>query len=104
MKILINTDDSVDGRDELSRQAETIVERGLARFGAQITRVEVHLSDVNGLKHGVDDKRCLLEARLGGLQPLAVSHQADSLEEAIRGATKKLVRTLDSTLGRLNDR
>jgi ribosome-associated translation inhibitor RaiA len=104
MKILINTDDSVDGSDELSRQTEAIVERGLARFGDQITRVEVHLSDVNGPKHGVDDKRCLLEARLKGLQPLAVSNQADSLGAAITGATKKLVRTLDSTLGRLNDR
>ena len=85
-------------------EAEDIVESGLARFGDQITRVEVHLSDVNGLKHGVDDKRCLLEARLAGLQPLAVSDQADTLHSAITGATRKLVRSLDSTLGRLNDR
>jgi ribosome-associated translation inhibitor RaiA len=104
MKIQINTNDTVAGHDELSRETETVVESGLARFGDRITRVEVHLSDVNGPRHGTDDKRCLLEARLAGLQPLAVSHQADTLHSAITGATKKLARTLDSTLGRLNDR
>lgn len=104
MKIQINTNESVEGDDALSREAEGILDNALARFGERITRVEVHLSDVNALKHGVDDKRCLLEARLAGLQPLAVSHQADTLHSAITGATKKLVRTLDSTLGRLGDR
>ncbi len=104
MKIQINTDNTVEGHDELTRETEAIVDRGLARFGDRITRVEVHLSDVDGLKHGIDGKRCLLEARLAGLQPLAVSHQADTLHSAITGATKKLVKTLDRTLGRLNDR
>jgi hypothetical protein len=67
--------------------------------GDRLTRVEVHLSDVNAAKHGVDDKRCLLEARLAGLQPLAVSHEAESLRSAITGATRKLVRSLDSRSG-----
>ena len=104
MKIQINTDNTVEGHDELARETETIVDSGLARFGDQITRVEVYLSDVDGLKHGIDDKRCVLEARLAGLQPLAVSHQAGTLQSAISGATKKLVKTLDRTLGRLHDR
>ncbi len=104
MKIQINTNESVEGDDELSREVEGILDKALARFSERITRVEVHLSDVNALKHGVDDKRCLLEARVAGLQPLVVSHQADTLHRAITGATEKLVRTLDSTLGRLSDR
>ncbi len=104
MKIQINTDNTVEGHEELSRETEQVVERGLARFGGRVTRVEVHLSDVNGAKHGVDDKRCLLEARLTGLQPQVVSHQAESLHSATTGATRKLVRALDSTIGRLNDR
>ncbi len=103
MKIQVSTDNTVEGHDELSRQTEAIVERGLERFGDRVTRVEVHLSDVDGAKHSADDKRCLLEARLAGHQPLVVSDQADSLRSATTGATRKLVRTLDSTLGRLSD-
>ncbi len=104
MKIQVNTDNTVEGHEELSRETEAIVESGLARFGDQVTRVEVHLSDVNAAKHGVDDKRCLLEARLAGLQPQVVSHQAESLHSATTGATRKLVRALESTMGRLRDR
>jgi hypothetical protein len=103
MKIQVNTDNTVEGHEDLARQTEAIVAGGLERFGDQVTRVEVHLSDVNGAKHGADDKRCLLEARLAGLKPLAVSEQADSLRSATTGATRKLVRTLDRTLGRLSD-
>jgi hypothetical protein len=67
--------------------------------------VEVHLSDENSdKKSGVDDMRCLLEARLAGLQPIAVSHEAATLQGAVHGAAEKLKRSLDSTLGRLGDR
>lgn len=104
MKIQLNTDASVDADEELARRTEAILDGGLSRFADQITRVEVHLSDVDGPKHGADDKRCVLEVRLAGLQPQAVSHQADSLDAAVTGATKKLVRTIESRLGRLNDR
>ena len=103
MKIQINSDQSIAVHEGLSHQAESRLEAGLARFGERLTRVEVHLSDVDGPKHGVADKRCLLEARLAGLQPVAVSHQAATLQSAIGGATKKLVSALDSRLGRLSD-
>jgi hypothetical protein len=45
-----------------------------------------------------------LEARLAGLQPIAVSHQAATLEQAIVGAAEKLEHSLDSVLGRLGNR
>jgi hypothetical protein len=48
--------------------------------------------------------RCLLEARLAGLQPIAVSHEAATLQEAVAGAADKLKRSLDSSLGRLENR
>ena len=105
MQIQINTDDNIEGSDRLAQQVEAVVRDALDRFGEQITRVEVHLSDANsGQKGGVDDKRCLLEARLAGLQPIAVSHEAETMRQAVGGATEKLVRTLESTLGRLRDR
>jgi ribosome-associated translation inhibitor RaiA len=43
----------------------------------------------------------MLEARLAGLEPMAVSHQAATLPQAIDGAAKKLARALERTLERL---
>jgi ribosome-associated translation inhibitor RaiA len=81
---------------------EAVVRDALDRFSAKITRVEVHLSDQNSdKKFGAEDKRCLLEARLAGLQPISASYQAATLEQAVEGAVEKLKRSLDSTLGRL---
>lgn len=105
MIIQVNTDSSVEGNRELAQQIRTAVENGLELFGGQITRVEVHLGDENSdKKPGTEDKRCLLEARLAGLQPLTASHQAATLEQAVDGAVEKLKRSLDSTLGGLGRR
>ncbi|MBE9122501.1 HPF/RaiA family ribosome-associated protein [Tychonema sp. LEGE 07199] len=70
----------------------------------RITHVDVHLSDENSdKKGGDDDMRCTIEARLKGHQPLAVTHQAATLDQAVDGAADKLTRLIDSTLGRLHD-
>jgi len=101
MQVQVNTDNNIDGRDEFVRRVEAEVEGTLGRFADQITRLEVHLSDVNAAKGGGNDKRCLMEARLAGRQPVAVSQQAATMEEAVDGAADKMKRSLDSTLGRL---
>ena len=104
MKIQINTDNNIGGRENLTAQVRAVVEEVLSRFSAQITRVEVHLSDENSHhKSGHDDQRCMLEARLEGLQPIAVTHQAATLDQAIDGAAEKLKKSLESTLGRFHD-
>lgn len=104
MQIQINTDNNIEGREELAMQVEGVVQDSLSRFSDQITRVEVHLSDENSHKSGQDDKRCMMEARLEGRQPAAVTHQAATLSEAVDGAAEKLTALLESTLGRLRDR
>lgn len=103
MQIQVNTDHNIEGREKLAHHIETDVMAALGRFGDKITRVEVHLSDETGPKSGGVDKRCLMEARLAGLKPVAVSHEGKTLEEAYDGAAKKMQRMLESTLGRLND-
>lgn len=103
MQIQFNTDESVDGREALGRHAEDVVRKGLDRFSSDVTRVEIHLSDSNGQKVGENDKRCLMEARVAGRQPIAVTDEANTLHQAIDGATQKLKRSLDSTLGKLGD-
>ena len=100
MQIQFNTDESVDGHEALGRHAESVARKALQRFGDHLTRVEIHLHDVNGDKSSAKDKHCLIEARLAGRRPIAVREQADSLHQALDGATRKLVRRLDSTMGR----
>ena len=55
------------------------------------------------MKEGIEDIRCLLEARIEGRQPIAVSNQADNIELAVSGAIDKLKASLETILGRLRD-
>ncbi len=104
MQIQVNTDKNIPGREGLAQHVESILSKELARFATQVTRLEVHLSDENGAKSGTADKRCLLEARLAGREPAAVTGAATSVELAVTGAAKKMVSLLDSELGKLSKR
>lgn len=104
MQIEITTDDHIDASDEMIAGFESEVESGLSRFESRLTRVEVHLGDENAGKSGADDKRCTVEARPTGQQPVAVTHHAATVDEACRGAVQKLHKLLDSRFGRLDDR
>jgi ribosome-associated translation inhibitor RaiA len=105
MHIQVNTDRNIQGHEALSTEVTRTVGEALSRFSDRITRVEVHLSDENSNKaRGNDDMRCLMEARLEGRQPIAVTHHAATTSQAVDGAADKLTRLIDSTLGRLRDR
>ena len=103
MKIQLNTDVNIEATEGLAQHVNASLEHALARFAEHVTRVEVHLSDENAGKSGPNDQRCLLEARLEGRQPVAVTEHAATVHQALQGATQKLARLLDSTLGRLNE-
>ena len=74
------------------------------RFDDELTRIVVHLHDDNGAKAGAHDKRCQIEARPKGLQPLSVTHKAESLEQAIDGSIEKLHHALDHQFGKLRSK
>jgi len=104
MQVQVSTDNHIEGGEELTREVEAVVEGTLGRFSDWITRVEVHLSDESGSSKSRDnDKRCVMEARPAGLQPISASHQGATLAHALSGAAKKLARQLDDTAGRLGD-
>jgi|SRR5215469_9677195 len=98
MQVLVNS-----GGEDLTERVQGVVEGRLERFQGRITRVEVHLSDLNSLKLGERDKRCTMEARIGGMRPIAVTHEAPTLTEAIHTAADKLERAIADALGRLDD-
>jgi len=104
MQIQINTDNNIDGSEALSAHVEAVVENAVRHMKEQLTRVEVHLDDENGGKTGIDDKRCMMEARLRNHQPVAVTHHAGSIHQAVDGAARKLKSALETVLGRLENR
>jgi ribosome-associated translation inhibitor RaiA len=103
MQIQFNTDKNVTGNEELIASSTSLISEELSRFSRQITRVEVHLSDEDGNKDGFNDKRCMMEARLSGMKPIAVSDHANTHEQAISGALNKLKTSLKKITGRLRD-
>ncbi|MEO8794379.1 MAG: HPF/RaiA family ribosome-associated protein [Daejeonella sp.] len=103
MKIQINTDNNIVGREQMTTHYDQVLTDGLSRFSDHITRLEVHLSDENSHKDGTEDKRCMLEARVENLKPIAVTHYADSLHSAVSGAMEKLKKSLTTSLGKMNN-
>ncbi|MES2257353.1 MAG: HPF/RaiA family ribosome-associated protein [Pseudomonadota bacterium] len=103
MQINVNTDKTIERHAGLNEHVQTVVTAAISRFAENITRVEVHLSDNNSQKSADGDNRCLMEARVTGYQPIAVSDHAATLHQAISGAADKLKRAIDSALGRLHD-
>ena len=104
MQVKINTDSTIERHQGLDDHVAQVVKGAVDRFSEHITRVEVHLSDNNSQKSADGDNRCLMEARVTGYQPIAVTAHAATLHQAISGAAEKLKRAIDSALGRLHDR
>jgi hypothetical protein len=72
----------------------------LDRFAKRLTRVEVHLSDVDNKRTGKADKRCLVEVRPAGDQPMSASATATTTESAVGEAARKMQRSLTTFFGR----
>lgn len=101
MTIQINTDKNLSVQEAFGAKLDDLLSEELSRFSEHITRLEVHLSDENSSKEGINDKRCLLEARLEGRQPIAVTGLANTYELAVSSAIDKLKASLDTILGRI---
>ena len=95
------SDKHIDSDKRTQDWVTATVEVTLERHLEDLTRVEVHLSDENGGKSGPKDKRCKMEARPKGHQPILVSHDADSLTQAVEGAAQKLEHALEHLFGKL---
>ncbi|MET1753961.1 HPF/RaiA family ribosome-associated protein [Novosphingobium sp. RD2P27] len=101
MQIQVNSDNtSKIGATTVSDTEERIRER-LSRFSERLTRVEVHLRDLDGSDTVTSEGlEATLEARPAGQQPLAVSHRAENVSEAVNGALSKLTSRLESSFGK----
>jgi ribosome-associated translation inhibitor RaiA len=104
MQVQVNSGNSVEISEELATLVVDEVKHALRHFESRLTRVEVHVNDLNSHKGGAQDKRCQIEARPNGLDPVSASHDAASEPEAVRGAAAKMERVLDTLFGKLSDR
>jgi ribosome-associated translation inhibitor RaiA len=104
MQIQVRHDNHIQGQESLQAYVQSVIEASVDRFAERITRIEAHLGDANGDKSGSDDMRCMLEARVSGVKTIAVTHQAESLSQAIDGAADKLAHALESSIGKLDDK
>jgi ribosome-associated translation inhibitor RaiA len=101
MQIRVDVDEHIDGSEELMVRVEGVIEGSLDRYQDRIARVEVHLSQLSQPRAGTRDLSCRMEAHASGLQPIAASHEAMTLTEAIHGASAKLERAVHAALGRV---
>ncbi len=100
MNIQINTGHNIQGNKALIAKFSSTIKSALIRMSDNITKVEVHLKDEDGDKKGKNDKRCMIEAHLEGLQPIVVTDHADTLNQALDGALDKLLSMIESIHGR----
>jgi Sigma 54 modulation protein / S30EA ribosomal protein len=94
MKIQVNSDKTINLDASLTGLVNDKSTSALDRFAEKLTRVEIHLSDIDNNKTGRPDKRCLIEVRPAGDRPLATSAIATTTESAVDAALGKMKRSL----------
>ena len=104
MQFQLNTDRNIHRDDRLAEAAENTVFSALGHLTGRLSRIEVHLADVNAAKGGPDSIRCTIEARPEGMQPQTVIHTDANIEAALRGGAKRIRARLDSEFGKLGRR
>jgi hypothetical protein len=101
MKIQFNTDKTIAGDERNETFFSNQISEALQRFDSKVTRVEVHLKDENGNKDSVNSRSCILEARIEGRQPIAVTAQANTVAQTVSDAINKLKSSLKTILGQM---
>ena len=104
MKIQFNTDKNIQGTEALEQHVAEKITSGLKHYSNRITRVEVHLSDQNANKGGVDDILCKIEARVENLKPILVTSSSDSKEKALDASISKLKTSLGTVVGKIRNK
>jgi ribosome-associated translation inhibitor RaiA len=103
MQFQFNSDNRISGHADVAEQVETLVRGRLDRVADRLTRVEVHVGDVNGPKGG-NDIRCAVELRPNGMKPISATDEASSMEAAVASATAKALSAYDRQIGKLTTR
>lgn len=93
----------VDVPDALRTYVENNLTEVLKHHSERLTRVEVHLKDLNSHQKNGIDKHCLIEARPGGMDPVVAEHDAPEFKDAVHQAVLKLERVLQHRFDKLKN-
>jgi ribosome-associated translation inhibitor RaiA len=104
MLVQINSDNQLKVGEMTIDDMESTLRDKLDRFAQRLTRIEVHLRDVNANSNVGDDKHCTIEARPNGLDPITVTDAAGNISAAVSGATAKMIVALERSFGKLSSR
>jgi ribosome-associated translation inhibitor RaiA len=103
MLIQVNTGSQTHGSADLTQGVQALIEDKLGRFEDRITRVEVHLNDENGPdKTGGHDKRCMIEVRMAGRQPISTTDHGATHDQALHGAASKMQSQIETIVGKIS--
>lgn len=100
MLVQINTDNRIAGSAGFSQAMETRLRERLDRFSSRLTRVELHVRDVDGTTNGANGVEAKLEVRPAGGAPLLTTAQGPDPDAALAGALRKIVELLDRAFGK----
>ena len=103
MLIQINTDKNIEGNEAFADHVRTAVEKSLDHYADRLSRVEVHVGDMNADKTGQHDHSCTMEARTKGMEPVAATHKAADSHLAVEGAANSLANLLRTRFGKLDE-
>lgn len=92
---------NVESSDALQQHVEQQLESQVGHLYKHLTGFEVHIADENSSKkRGPADKRCTIEARPRGRDPITVEAHADDFYPAINDAAQKMRSALTKRLER----
>ncbi|MDQ8023570.1 MAG: hypothetical protein REI94_17150 [Moraxellaceae bacterium] len=100
MRIEVSIDTRAADRTSVMAALAAEVEAGLKHYRMRLTSAQLHLRDTNGPRAGVDH-RCALEVRPAGSDPIAVTHEAATVNESVKGAIAKMNQRLATVFGKL---
>lgn len=101
MQIQLNSDNHTPLGADGAAELESVIEQRLSRVADRITRVEVHVSETTS---GASLKRCSVEIRPTGMEPLTATAEGTTFEKAATGATTKVMTALDRQIGKTTNR
>jgi len=102
MLIQVNTGSQTHHTAQRTDEVQALIENKLGRFADRITRVEVHLTDENSAeKTGGNDKKCMIEVRMAGRQPISTTDHGATHDQALLGAAGKMQSQIDTIVGRI---
>lgn len=105
MQIQVHSDATIQGGESLEAWAAEEIHSKLDRLKEHVVRVEVFLTGVDAMKStGGPGKKCVLETRANGRQPIAVNAEAEKVRDAFNAALEKLRRAVESDLDKVRDK